>query len=83
MARVLRYIDDRFCLSENTKQPIGASMQRIQNKVLVHFQDGKILKGHTGDFNPNQDAFHISSVQDGTEFSEDLTKMVVAGHPKL
>jgi hypothetical protein len=45
-------------------------MHRIQNKVVVHFQDGRILKGHTYDFNPNRDTFHVSSVQDGKQVSE-------------
>ena len=31
----------------------------IQNKIVVRFQDGKIIKGYTGDFLPTKPAFHI------------------------
>ena len=31
----------------------------IQNKIVVRFQDGRIMKGITSDFMPNKDTFHI------------------------
>ena len=31
----------------------------IQNKIVVRFQDGRIMKGITSDFMPNKDSFHI------------------------
>jgi hypothetical protein len=34
----------------------------LVNKVVVHFQDGKILKGTTGDFFPNKNQFHLIDV---------------------
>ena len=32
------------------------------NKVVVHFSDGKISKGETGDFFPNKKSFHLKEV---------------------
>lgn len=31
----------------------------IQNKIVVHYQDGRLLKGITNDFFPNKDLFHL------------------------
>jgi len=31
----------------------------MQNKVVVHLVDGKILKGTTADFCPNEEVFHL------------------------
>ena len=30
-----------------------------QNKIVVRYQDGRILKGSTADFFPNKEAFHV------------------------
>ncbi|MBN1626067.1 MAG: hypothetical protein JW944_06035 [Deltaproteobacteria bacterium] len=32
----------------------------IQNKIVVRYQDGKTLKGHTSDFLPAKPTFHIT-----------------------
>ena len=32
----------------------------IQNKIVVRFQDGRILKGQTGDFLPTKPMFHLT-----------------------
>lgn len=29
------------------------------NKVVVHYLDGRIIKGETGDFFPNKNSFHL------------------------
>jgi len=34
----------------------------IQNKIVVRYQDGKILKGQTNDFMPARPTFHISLI---------------------
>ena len=34
----------------------------IQNKIVVHYQDGRINKGVTSDFFPNKDVFHLLPV---------------------
>jgi hypothetical protein len=34
----------------------------LQNKVVVQFKDGKILKGHTSDFFPNKTQFHLTTL---------------------
>lgn len=31
----------------------------IQNKIVVRYQDGRLLKGITNDFFPNKDLFHL------------------------
>ena len=32
----------------------------IQNRIVVRYQDGRILKGYTGDFLPTKVAFHLT-----------------------
>ena len=32
----------------------------IQNKIVAHYQDGRILKGFTGDFFPVKPTFHLT-----------------------
>lgn len=34
----------------------------IQNKVVVHYLDGKIIKGQTIDFLPTKPTFHVSPI---------------------
>jgi len=34
----------------------------LQNKVVVHFQDGRIIKGTTADFFPNKERFHLHQI---------------------
>jgi len=31
----------------------------IQNKIVVHYQDGRVMKGFTNDFMPNKDLLHL------------------------
>jgi len=31
----------------------------IQNKIVVRFKDGRLMKGFTNDFLPNKDLFHL------------------------
>lgn len=31
----------------------------IQNKIVVRYQDGRVMKGFTADFMPNKDIFHL------------------------
>lgn len=37
----------------------------MQNKVVVHFVDGRLIKGFTSDFFPNKPAFHVEPEQAG------------------
>jgi hypothetical protein len=32
----------------------------IQNKIVVRYMDGRLLKGYTGDFLPTKAAFHLT-----------------------
>ena len=35
------------------------------NKIVVHYKDGKLLKGTTQDFFPNRPLFHVQPVEGG------------------
>lgn len=39
-------------------------METKRNLVVVHFKNGKLLKGHTRDFLPTRDSFHLTSELD-------------------
>ena len=39
-------------------------MINIDNKVVVRFKDGKMVKGRTNDFFPNRDCFHVTEEED-------------------
>jgi hypothetical protein len=34
-----------------------------RNKIVVHFSDGRILKGHVSDFRPNKAEFHLETAE--------------------
>ena len=36
------------------------------NKIVVHFKDGTILKGHSNDFRPNKPEFHLETLEHET-----------------
>jgi len=35
-------------------------MFKMMNKIVIHYSDGKIVKGETGDFFPNKNFFHLN-----------------------
>ena len=43
----------------------------LQNKIVVHYQDGRIYEGVTRDFFPNKDVFHLFPV-DGLPETEPI-----------
>jgi hypothetical protein len=45
-------------------------MLRIENKVVARFQDGRMVKGYTYDFNPYKETFHVSVTQYSKEVFE-------------
>ena len=54
-------------------------MVKIENKVVVRFRDGKMVKGYTYDFNPHKEVFHVTQAQyskDVIEISNSLLKAV-------
>ena len=53
-------------------------MQKIENKVVVHFRDGRIVKGYTYDFNPNKETFHVAKTQNGNAVTEISTSQMKA-----
>ena len=42
-----------------------------QNKIVAHFQDGRLLKGFTGDFLPVKPTFHLTPT-DGPQQSKPM-----------
>jgi hypothetical protein len=49
-----------------------AGTQSTSDKVVVHYADGRVAKGHTGDFNPGHPTFTLAPVGDGAS-SEPVT----------
>ena len=43
----------------------------LGKKIVVKFNDGKIIKGHTTDFNPNNENFHIQIVESYQDENQD------------
>ncbi len=37
----------------------------MRNKVVVHYLDGRLVKGYTNDFFPNKESFHLSEEDSG------------------
>lgn len=48
----------------------------IQNKIVVRYQDGRLLKGITNDFFPNKDFFHME-LMDALPGSKSLVLRVI------
>ncbi len=42
-------------------------MKSGRNRVVVHFRDGRLLKGYTSDFTPLKETFHLTSIQEDDE----------------
>jgi len=45
-------------------------MTKIENKVVVRFRDGRMIKGYTYDFNPRKEVFHVTESQCAKEVVE-------------
>ena len=45
-------------------------MPKIENKVVVRFRDGTMVKGYTYDFNPHKVVFHVTETQYAKEVIE-------------
>ncbi len=45
-------------------------MPKIENKVVVRFRDGRMVKGYTYDFNPHRECFHVTETQYAKEVIE-------------
>jgi len=42
----------------------------LGKKIVVKFNNGKIIKGYTTDFNPNHDLFHVRPIDEGQEVAQ-------------
>ncbi|HKK01484.1 MAG TPA: hypothetical protein VJ955_04885 [Desulfuromonadales bacterium] len=47
----------------------------MQNRVTLHYIDGKIVKGETGDFFPNKATFHLTERDSGTTVPVDVASL--------
>jgi hypothetical protein len=47
----------------------------MQNKVVVHFLDGRIVKGVTNDFFPNKPVFHVIQNGNGKADKTDVSQL--------
>ncbi|MEK6681893.1 MAG: hypothetical protein AABY79_08010 [Nitrospirota bacterium] len=47
----------------------------MQNRIVLHFIDGKIMKGFTDNFFPNKNLFHVRDKDNGTATEIDLLKL--------
>lgn len=43
---------------------------KVENKVVVRFRDGTLLKGYTHDFFPNKEVFHVTKQERGNDPQE-------------
>jgi hypothetical protein len=50
----------------------------MENKVVVRFRDGRMIKGFTHDFNPNREIFHVNEAQDEGRVVEVSTSLLKA-----
>ncbi len=39
----------------------------MMNQIIAHFQDGKVMRGHTMDFLPTKDRFHLIPSDQGPD----------------
>lgn len=53
-------------------------MLKIENKVVVRFREGSMVKGFTHDFHPNREIFHVTEIQDGGKVIEVSTSLLKA-----
>jgi hypothetical protein len=53
-------------------------MPTVENKVVVRFRDGKIIKGYTYDFNAQKEIFHVTTNQYANEVIEVPTRQLKA-----
>lgn len=54
-------------------------MPKLENKVIVRFRDGRIIKGYAYDFSPSREIFHLAgfhNVNQATEVSTSLVKAI-------
>ena len=52
------------------------AMQGERNRVVVHFKDGRVLKGYTHNFTPLTETLHLTSEQD--KDTENISKISTA-----
>jgi hypothetical protein len=51
---------------------------KVENKVVVRFRDGRLVKGFTHDFNPNREIFRVTEAGDGGKVVEVSTSLLKA-----
>ena len=51
--------------------------EHAPSKIVVHYADGKLLKGFSQDFYPNKPAFHLLPATTGFSFTEEAVRIWV------
>jgi len=47
----------------------------MNQKIVLHYQDGKILKGHSNDFFPNKTHFHLLPADGGDPITVEVAEL--------
>lgn len=47
----------------------------IQNRIVLHYSDGRIVKGSTGDFFPDKQWFHVTEKDTASASRVDIAKL--------
>jgi hypothetical protein len=58
--------------SGGRKGDVIVIMPKIENKVVVRYRDGKMLKGFTYDFNPHKEIFHVTKK---TQYAKEVAEV--------
>ncbi|MBI3031170.1 MAG: hypothetical protein HYY64_16825 [Candidatus Rokubacteria bacterium] len=59
------------------RQPSPADLG--PSKIVVHYADGRILKGFSQDFYPNKPAFHLLPATTGFSFTDEAVEVRIEG----
>ena len=62
-----RYVTLRFVIDGDGRR---VAVMKVENKVVVRFRDGNLMKGYTHDFFPNKEVFHLTTIQGGGDPQE-------------
>jgi hypothetical protein len=47
----------------------------MQNRIVLHFQNGEVVKGSTGDFSPEKPWFHLTKKSSGETIKVDPSRL--------
>ena len=62
-------------ISKHTLLSYAEGSPKMINRVVIHYSDGKIKKGETGDFFPNKNSFHLKEEGSGEMQQVDIQNL--------